>query len=80
MLKKLAAIGLATSIGSALLVLMPVAALAQPTIGEPKETTPATRVKADATCTRDAYAKGLHGKPRQKFIAQCQKGRRGIAG
>jgi hypothetical protein len=74
MLKKLAAIGLATSIGFALIVFTPVTALAQPTIGEPRESTPAARAKVAVTCTKEAGAKGLHGKPRKKFIAECKKG------
>ena len=80
MLKKLAAARLAMSIAFATIVFAPMIATAQPTIGEPKSSTPAARAKAKPTCTSEAKAKGLHGKPGQKFITRCEKTYRGVAG
>ncbi len=79
MLKKLAIIGVATSIMFAPAVFAPTAALAQPApvITAAKAPKPPTAMTASAAkaleCSNEAKAKGLKGKPRQKFIAQCKR-------
>jgi len=79
MLKKLAIIGIATSIMFAPAVFAPATALAQRapviTAAKPlKAPTVLTESAAKALeCSNDAKAKGLKGKPRKKFIAQCKK-------
>jgi hypothetical protein len=62
MLKKLAVISAATAIAFAPAVLAPMAAVAKPT------------AKA-LECAKEANAKGLHGKTRQKFVIKCEKAR-----
>ena len=73
MLKKLAVIGLATAIAFGPIVVAPMAAM-----GADAPATPAkpVLVKASAKaqeCSREAEAKGLQGKPRKKFLAECKK-------
>ena len=79
MFKKLAAIGFAASIGFAPIGLAPMAAMAQAPARlvvtkavKPKIVVrPANWKQAD--CSKEADAKGLHAKPRKKFIAECKK-------
>ncbi len=35
------------------------------------------QAKTSSECSKEANAKGLHGKPRQKFLSQCAKGMKG---
>jgi len=66
MLKTLAAIGLATSIGFAPIAFAPMSAMAQ--------SAPHTATASKATiCAREVEARGLHGKPAKKFRAACEK-------
>jgi len=89
MLKKLAAIGLRTSIAFAPIVLTPAAAMAQagpPVLANPLREGVITGGRAAkpkvvvrpanakaANCTREAAANGLSGKPRKKFITECKR-------
>jgi len=79
MFKTLAFIGATTSIMFAPVVFAPATALAQraPVITAAKAPTPPTAMtesKAKALeCSNEAKAKGLKGKPRTKFIAQCKR-------
>jgi len=79
MLKKLAIIGVATSIMFAPVVFAPATALAQraPVITAAKPQKAPTVLTASAAkareCSNDAKAKDLKGKPRTRFIAQCKR-------
>jgi len=77
MLSKLAIIGLAASIGFALVGPAPMAAIAQaaaaPSPAHEEETAGARATAKARECSRDADAKGLQDKPRKKFIAACKK-------
>jgi hypothetical protein len=70
MLKTLAAIGLATSIGFTPIVFAPMAAMAQPSAAKPPHKV--TETKA-AQCAKEVEAKGLRGKPAKKFRSECEK-------
>jgi len=48
-------------------------ALAQPT--PPSPTTKATRSAKSIECSKQADAKGLHGKERRKFRRECMRGK-----
>jgi hypothetical protein len=89
MLQKHTAIGLNASIAAALIVLAPMAAIAQVTIspatsqsarsviraGSPPETLTLAETAKDKAreCSREAAAKELQGKPRKTFLAKCKK-------
>lgn len=71
MLKQVLLAAAGASIAMASVV--PIAAIAQ----TPYALGPhAVAVSATNPCPNEATAKGLKGKPRKKFIAQCRKGQR----
>jgi len=73
-LSKLAMIGVATSVAFAPVALAPMAATAQPAAeAAPKLANKAAAAKV-LECSKEARAKGLHGKPSQKFVLKCEKG------
>jgi len=61
----------------------PAAAPAAPTAAAPAAATPAPAAKAAAKprtaqsleCSKEADAKGIHGKTRHKFMSACKKGK-----
>ena len=75
MLKKLAMIGLATSIAFAPIVLAPMAAKADNASAVTAPAKPANKAAAAKVteCSEEADAKGLQAKPRKKFLAQCKR-------
>lgn len=71
MSKKLAAIHLATSIASTAIVLTPMggAMAASPVM---KVAMSKAKISKAVECPREADAKGLRGKMRKKFLAECK--------
>ena len=61
----------ATAIASLFLVGSAFAQTPAPAAAKPK--TPVVHTAASLECSKEADAKGLHGKERKKFRAQCKK-------